>query len=191
MIFVTGTGRSGTSALARALSLSGVSMGRRFREPDKINPRGYWEDLDFVEINRALVSGLMSEALGRAIIRVLAAVREEPWGAKDPRFLDLSKLYQSLFSRAKWIIVKRDHTRVIESLKKAYRWSEARSQRLVAMRTRAYLKLPEKVEVNFEDLLEDPKKTLSELGKKIDVEFSQEAVESIETGKMPVRTSEE
>lgn len=45
MIFVVGTGRCGSSTLARVLHQSGVCcMGHTFLPPDQRNPQGYWED---------------------------------------------------------------------------------------------------------------------------------------------------
>lgn len=45
MILVVGTGRSGTSALARCLHELGICMGHKFIDPDGANPKGYWEDM--------------------------------------------------------------------------------------------------------------------------------------------------
>ena len=47
LIFVTGVGRCGTSALARVLHEYGIAcMGHIFDTPDAMNPQGYWEDLN-------------------------------------------------------------------------------------------------------------------------------------------------
>jgi hypothetical protein len=57
-ILVVGTGRCGTSTVARVLHEQlGVCMGSRFREADANNPRGFYEDLDALEANQRLLAG--------------------------------------------------------------------------------------------------------------------------------------
>jgi hypothetical protein len=51
VIIVTGTGRSGTSAVARVLHESGINMGRNFAGPGPHNATGYYEDLDVAAVN--------------------------------------------------------------------------------------------------------------------------------------------
>ena len=48
--------RSGTSLVASLLSAIGVDMGQRLLPPDKGNPRGYFEDIDFLEFQRRALS---------------------------------------------------------------------------------------------------------------------------------------
>jgi hypothetical protein len=43
IIFVTGMGRSGTSAITRILSLCGAALPDRLLRPGDGNPKGYWE----------------------------------------------------------------------------------------------------------------------------------------------------
>jgi hypothetical protein len=50
-IIVTGTGRSGTSAVARVLHESGVSMGQHFAGPSPQNATGYYEELSVAALN--------------------------------------------------------------------------------------------------------------------------------------------
>jgi len=54
---VIGTGRSGTSTVARVLHEKlNVFMGYHFPETTDQNPKGFWEDLEFNEWNKALIS---------------------------------------------------------------------------------------------------------------------------------------
>lgn len=50
-LFVIGMGRSGTSALARVLSLCGAALPLRMLPANQANPTGYWEPLDAVVLN--------------------------------------------------------------------------------------------------------------------------------------------
>jgi hypothetical protein len=51
VVFVVGMGRSGTSALARVLSLCGAALPLDVLAPNYGNPTGYWEPRRAVEIN--------------------------------------------------------------------------------------------------------------------------------------------
>lgn len=54
-ILVVGMHRSGTSACAGYLAHHGVNMGDKLMPPSPDNPRGYFEDLEFVTIHDALL----------------------------------------------------------------------------------------------------------------------------------------
>jgi hypothetical protein len=51
ILFVLGMGRSGTSALTRVISLSGVALPPGMMGADASNPRGYWEPRAALQIN--------------------------------------------------------------------------------------------------------------------------------------------
>ena len=52
MILVIGTGRCGSSTVARLLhERFKVCMGHLFPDPDENNPKGYYEDLEFRNVN--------------------------------------------------------------------------------------------------------------------------------------------
>lgn len=54
-LFVLGFGRSGTSALARVLSLCGAALPARLLGATKDNPRGCWEPREAIHLNEALL----------------------------------------------------------------------------------------------------------------------------------------
>lgn len=120
-IFIVGIGRCGTSTTARILHTQlGVSMGSRFREPDAGNPQGYWEDLDFRDINQLVMTQtwgglhLFVRSLKTLIDARIAAGR--PWGVKDPRLCYLLPYYLMFCPDARIVWCVRDHAQVIESL---------------------------------------------------------------------------
>src|ERR1700733_12350416 len=51
LIYVLGMGRSGTSALTRVLSLCGGTLPGRLLPASDMNPKGFWEPLDALEMN--------------------------------------------------------------------------------------------------------------------------------------------
>ncbi|MBV8201492.1 MAG: glycosyltransferase [Acidobacteria bacterium] len=106
-IVVAGMYRSGTSYLASILAASGVAMGTRLVEADANNPRGYFEDQEFLAVNRQLMFSCTEDAAGHrdwgwteteawdegplaammGSARELLAARDNGhrWGWKDPR----------------------------------------------------------------------------------------------------------
>ena len=51
VIFILGMGRSGTSALARILSLCGCVLPATLKDANEANPRGFWEPVDALKLN--------------------------------------------------------------------------------------------------------------------------------------------
>ena len=51
VIFILGMGRSGTSALARILSLRGCVLPADLKDANEANPRGFWEPVDALKLN--------------------------------------------------------------------------------------------------------------------------------------------
>ncbi len=65
-VIVTGTGRSGTSAVARVLHESGLSLGETFDPPSEQNRTGFYEDTEMRAVNFAIVSALGLSDIRRA-----------------------------------------------------------------------------------------------------------------------------
>ena len=55
-IVVAGMHRSGTSLVASVLSMLGVSLGSTLLGADRNNPKGYFEDTDFLRLNREMLA---------------------------------------------------------------------------------------------------------------------------------------
>lgn len=53
-VVVVGAGRSGTSALTRGVQALGVDLGDRLKSGTRKNPKGFFEDLDLLDINKRL-----------------------------------------------------------------------------------------------------------------------------------------
>ncbi len=96
---IAGSGRSGTSAVAKLLHAAGLSVGRDLIEPDAANADGYFEERAVVAVNERILrdAGLhawLSTATRTRVIeaarphlddmRALVATATPAW--KDPRF---------------------------------------------------------------------------------------------------------
>jgi len=60
VVCIAGMHRSGTSMIAQLLNLSGIFFGdeAKLMPPHPDNPKGYWENLDLVEINESVLKSL-------------------------------------------------------------------------------------------------------------------------------------
>jgi hypothetical protein len=56
VFLIAGSGRSGTSAVARLLHISGITVGRHLIEPDANNAEGYFEERPVVELNERILA---------------------------------------------------------------------------------------------------------------------------------------
>jgi hypothetical protein len=55
-VFILGMHRSGTSMIAGVLDRCGLNLGDVHREGDEGNPKGYFEDRRFIEINESILA---------------------------------------------------------------------------------------------------------------------------------------
>lgn len=128
--------------MASWLSALGVDMGQRLLPPDKGNPRGYFEDIDFLEFQRKVLSNCCltddgghpdwgwteSEQLNRETLNdfvpcatsMLAsrAAGRGLWGWKDPRTTLLLDFWETLLDGAYYIFVYRFPWEVADSMQR-------------------------------------------------------------------------
>jgi hypothetical protein len=124
--------RSGTSLAAALLQSSGLDVGERLMEGNWSNPRGHFEDMDFVELQRAALvrlghhqDGWVRTKLPEAEDDLVSAARDllarkgthgKPWGWKDPRTILFLRLWLDLLPDAKLALIYRAPWEVIDSL---------------------------------------------------------------------------
>ena len=146
-VVVLGPHRSGTSLVARILQHAGVNMGTRFRAPDEFNPEGYCEDLDFKELNQAILklaggtwwnppSVINGEDMRTEFGTIMEKMLERKmahngvWGFKDPRMALLLDLYKPyLPSDTKYVVVSRN---VMDIARSVYHREQVRDRRTQA-----------------------------------------------------------
>jgi glycosyltransferase involved in cell wall biosynthesis len=141
-IIATGMHRSGSSLVASWLSALGVDMGQELLPTDKGNPRGYFEDIGFLEFQRRVLSECCraddgghpdwgwteSEQLNREAFKdfipaatsmlVSRAEGRRLWGWKDPRTTLLLDFWDTLLDGAYYIFVYRFPWDVADSMQR-------------------------------------------------------------------------
>lgn len=97
-IVVVGPGRSGTSALTRAVAALGVDLGSNLKRGSSKNPKGFFEDLDILDLNYELHEAFGLRRNGSSV-RLLAA---EDWERVDlaPFRERLAKIVRNRFADA-------------------------------------------------------------------------------------------
>ena len=138
-VMVVGMHRSGTSSVARALHESGVVyMGKHFIPPAKDNPQEFYEDRDFVAMNKKILKSAggswrmvpMHDHIMAAAKRLEAEMFDvikaahvnamqagaDAWGFKDPRTCLTWQAWQDIVSFNQVIRVSRDNDAVADSL---------------------------------------------------------------------------
>lgn len=136
-VIVSGPGRSGTSAVARALHESGVSMGTAFDPPSDQNRVGFYEDTAVRALNERIVGELglsdverssrwpwRSAVLAvagryRSEMETVAATAQDGW--KDPLFsITLEAWLPYLPHRPKLIVCLRSPEAYVHSVTRIY-----------------------------------------------------------------------
>ena len=196
LVVVLGMHRSGTSAITRGLEVLGVKLGDNLYPAAIDNPKGFWEDNDFLGINEELLAHLdySVDRLGlidwqmpsTAIVESLELKAEKLvserckknalWGFKDPRTARLLPFWQAVFERVgcdvRYVIATRNPISIVESLYKRSGFEGG---------TTFYLWLEhlipaisgtmnaKRVVVDYDQLLENPKLQLLRVAKALGV----------------------
>ena len=176
-IIVTGMHRSGTSMVAGILKLCGVYFGDNLLHPQQENPKGFFEDLEFLEINKEILacSGgswfeppnelKINQNIKEKIKIFLGKWEQYPLvGFKDPRCcLTLPVWADSIDNYSLNVLYcSRDPKEIAMSLEKRNGFTEDESVRLFTVyRDRFFKFYDENPEVKYaftkyEHLLQDP-----------------------------------
>lgn len=123
-LLVVGTHRSGTSLVAGMLSKLGVFVGDDLLGPSDANPKGHFEDREFLALNDEIVrdwkrpNSAISGAQ-RAAMRALVEEREAAypvWAVKDPRLCLTAKHLVPMLDEPRFVLTDRDPRESAESL---------------------------------------------------------------------------
>lgn len=133
MILITGSGRSGTSAVAQMLHSAGIAVGRDLIEPDEHNAEGYFEERMLVLINDAILNAAgvgapMTTASRDAIIdasqeyidHMIALASDATPAWKDPRLCLTLEAWLQVISRPRIVVCLRSPAEVASSTLRYY-----------------------------------------------------------------------
>lgn len=196
-VVVVGMHRSGTSLVGSLLSNLGIDMGDTAAS-DLHNVSGYYEDLALLKINEKILGNMgatwsnpPSEAAIekemdqiREIYREFVEHHEGRWGVKDPRLSLFIKPFLDVVENPKVIFCRRPVDQVAKSLRERDLVPE---EATVQLRTR-YNKAIEKVLsgydhliVEYDNLVNDPKTTVTAIADFVGVEMRDSALRKIKS----------
>jgi peptidoglycan hydrolase CwlO-like protein len=150
VVIITGMHRSGTSLVTSLLQRAGVDVGSQLLGPARGNPRGHFEDLDFLDFHQELLrrSGLgmlvrhedltpelRPEDEARANELVAARRDRELWGWKDPRTSLFLDFWARLLPEARFLFVYRHPLEVVLSLLRRGTDAEVLADPLIGLRS--------------------------------------------------------
>lgn len=132
ILVITGMHRSGTSVITAAFASAGLDVGSRLMPAARGNPRGHFEDLDFVALHERMLraNGLGPEgfttasdipvpaALEDAALALVAERRRRAavWGWKDPRTTLFLEWWAGQLPDARFVLLVRSPAEVVDSL---------------------------------------------------------------------------
>ncbi len=140
-LIITGMHRSGTSFVAELFQSAGLHIGERLFPGDRGNPRGYFEDDDFLTVQRAMLAKACpndvpgwpdwgwteAEVVDAAVrdsytpaMHALAATRATHplWGWKDPRTTLLLEQWLHVLPDVRCVFVVREPWKVVASVRR-------------------------------------------------------------------------
>jgi hypothetical protein len=188
MIIVTGSGRSGTSAVARLLHDAGISVGHDLIEADESNAEGYFEERSVIVINDHILedagmrdwftAASRDDLLKAAVeqerdMRMMIRAATPAW--KDPRFCwTLEAWMELMYTKPRLVVCLRSPSEVVASTLKYYGQVSEEAVRHVEHRWLSeYGRLLEIVDefgleatsIEFEALHRDPQTAAARLGR--------------------------
>lgn len=137
-VLVVGTGRSGTSVVARLLQEDlGIDMGGPGNTERESNPGGDYEAQEFKRLDHQLRRGRITRTRFVGEVRRAGARRTPPWGAKHPANAVHLDAWLEAFPEAVVVWAQRDHADTVASWRRWYGTDPDVAWRVVRRRHRA------------------------------------------------------
>lgn len=190
-VVVLGSGRSGTSVLARAINIIGVDLGSQFIRTNRTNPKGFFENKKVVNTHKQIASRLKKRPFPKGFHHfeeikpfsdeLLSYTREEfsqkkIWGWKDPRnneFLEMWKsILKDLNAEGNYLIIIRNPVDVVASYKRAYNRDETWARLQWQLRTLLALretKKEKRIIVEYDELFSNSLQCMRRVAKTFDL----------------------
>ncbi|HET7627928.1 MAG TPA: sulfotransferase [Bacillales bacterium] len=173
-VVILGSGRSGTSVLARAVNIAGVDLGDTFIGTNETNPKGFFENNKIVRVHNKISRKLKRRPFPYRfdIRKTIKPLRDDLkqymedkfadkplWGWKDPRTNDFlpmwKRILKELNAEGHYLIIVRNPIDVVASYKRAYNRDETWARLQWQFRTLTALretKNEKRIIVEYEDL---------------------------------------
>lgn len=200
LIVVLGMHRSGTSAVAKSLQVFGVDLGKQLEPPAEYNAKGYWEDIDIVRLNEAMLDTLNMTWHSLApvtehdveilcqrgfLLEATTLLRNktqgvECFGFKDPRTAKLLPFWMRVFAASgfdvKYVLVYRNPLSVADSLARRDNFSRAKSFILIAdylINCISFLQSEKVALIDYDTLMQQPLMQLKLISDALGLDFKQ------------------
>ena len=128
---ITGMHRSGTSLASSLIQSSGVDIGRKLLGANISNPKGHFENLDFINFHECVLNSqslsqegwttqnniyVSQQLMDQASLIITENSKKNHWGWKDPRTVLFLDFWIDLLPQAYFIFMYREPWEVIDSL---------------------------------------------------------------------------
>ncbi|MGE7890737.1 sulfotransferase family protein [Bacillus cereus] len=192
LFLILSSHRSGSSATAGILDILGIHMGELLLTPSSTNPKGYFENVDFVYLNDKILNAVGAAwnspprreelryniHLSGEIFSFISKHVKPLWGLKDPRMIltfDIWRPYLNSLGDITYIFTWRP---IRESVSSLINRDKIDKQTATSILTRYhenliyYRNLLEQenrdiIDVHFDKLLEKPEKIVKEINCRI------------------------
>lgn len=183
---IIGTPRSGSSLLAGIVHNLGVNMGKVLMNPCEHNEKGFYEDLEFINIHRHMygtIPSLFDDPITKNIETVKPAyinlIRkrciQKKWGVKDPRMVLILEEFNSYLINCnlKIISTQRQINQSAKSMSRVISVSYRKASEIIGRYEIARLDCLdwakknniEHIVVPYSDVIENTKETVSKIAK--------------------------
>ncbi len=131
-LIITGMHRSGSSLTSGLLQSAGLDIGKNLVPGNQGNPKGHFENIDFVNFHESVLYSLGIDKIGWTVTtnitpppyyleRARKLIKEntslnQPWGWKEPRTTLFLNFWANLLPEAKFLFVYRAPWEVLDSL---------------------------------------------------------------------------
>ena len=132
ILIITGMHRSGTSLTSSLLQSAGLNIGKNLLPANEFNPKGYFENTEFLNFHESLLYSLGIDKIGWTtnnnisvpeyyIDQARKLIEEnqcfsQPWGWKEPRTTLFLDFWSNLLPEAKFLFIYRSPWEVLDSL---------------------------------------------------------------------------
>jgi len=198
-IIVLGMHRSGTSAIAGVLKLLGVNLGRNLLPPNEFNQKGFFENIEILNLNNNILDVLSSQwddqlslpdnwlqqekltDFKPQAVEIIASEFQESSliGIKDPRMCLLITFWQDVLRdlgmRVCYIIIVRNPVEVAQSLEKRDNFSREKTEVLwmnAMLSAERHSRGYPRIFISFDQLLNRTEKTIEEISGKLSLRLS-------------------